>query len=488
MTGTESNNMSKSLKINVILNIIKTLCQVIFPIITIPYISRTLGTENYGKVNYSASIISYFSLFATFGINNYAMREGPRIRDNKKKFLHFSNQLFAITITTSLASITILFIIIKVFRFDKDCQTLLLIQGTAIIFTALGTDWINTIFEDYTYIALRYICIQIISLMLLVLLVKTNKDFLIYVIILTLASSGANLLNIIYIRKYIYLKPRFTSETIRHFRSMLILVGYSFTLTIYVNSDITLLGILKGDIDVGIYSIATKIYLVIKQVLNAGIIVTVPRIASLLGKKNRNAYEALLHSVIDFLTVIIFPAMIGVFMLSKNIVILVSGKEYLNAYLPLKILSISLCFAVLGCFLSNCILLPNKKDKEMLAATLSGCIINLILNFIVIPLFSYVGTATTTLLAEIVVFFICFLKSRYIVIVRINLKNLISVIMGCCFIIATCVFAQIYVTGLVLNTIISIGISGLGYGLILIIFRNSVIMDFIKKFQKISNR
>ncbi|WP_455058328.1 oligosaccharide flippase family protein, partial [Jutongia sp.] len=71
---------NRSLKLNTILNIVKQLCSVLFPLITIPYVTRILQATNYGKVNFSSSIISYFVLFAAFGINNYAIREGGQIR------------------------------------------------------------------------------------------------------------------------------------------------------------------------------------------------------------------------------------------------------------------------------------------------------------------------------------------------------------------------------------------------------------------------
>ena len=77
---------TKSLKINTILNVIKQLCSVLFPLITIPYITRTLQATNYGKVSFVSSIISYFTLLAAFGISNYSIREGGQIRDNKVKF------------------------------------------------------------------------------------------------------------------------------------------------------------------------------------------------------------------------------------------------------------------------------------------------------------------------------------------------------------------------------------------------------------------
>ena len=79
----------KSIKVNAILNIIKQMCQVVFPLITIPYVTRVLQTENYGKYNYGNSIVTYFWLLAELGVATYAVREGARIREEKKAFQEY---------------------------------------------------------------------------------------------------------------------------------------------------------------------------------------------------------------------------------------------------------------------------------------------------------------------------------------------------------------------------------------------------------------
>ena len=76
----------KSMKENAILNALRTLAGIVFPLITYPYISRVLGADNLGKINFANSIVSYFSLLAALGISSYAIREGGAIRDDKNKF------------------------------------------------------------------------------------------------------------------------------------------------------------------------------------------------------------------------------------------------------------------------------------------------------------------------------------------------------------------------------------------------------------------
>ena len=64
----------KSMKENAILNALRTLAGIVFPLITYPYISRVLGADNLGKINFANSIVSYFSLLAALGISTLTVK------------------------------------------------------------------------------------------------------------------------------------------------------------------------------------------------------------------------------------------------------------------------------------------------------------------------------------------------------------------------------------------------------------------------------
>ena len=60
-----------SIKFNFIMNLILTVSNFLFPLITFPYVSRVLLPEGTGKVAFAVSVITYFSMLATFGVNSY---------------------------------------------------------------------------------------------------------------------------------------------------------------------------------------------------------------------------------------------------------------------------------------------------------------------------------------------------------------------------------------------------------------------------------
>ena len=72
------------IRINAMLNSIRSIMSIIFPLITYPYVTRVLQAENLGKVNFASSTLSYFSLIAVLGLTSYAAREGAGLRNNKE--------------------------------------------------------------------------------------------------------------------------------------------------------------------------------------------------------------------------------------------------------------------------------------------------------------------------------------------------------------------------------------------------------------------
>ena len=97
-------SQTKSLKVNSVINIIKTVLSIIFPLITFPYASRVLGVNGIGRVDYANSISNYFVLFAELGITTYAVREGAKIRENKEQLNQLCSEIVIInSISTAVA-------------------------------------------------------------------------------------------------------------------------------------------------------------------------------------------------------------------------------------------------------------------------------------------------------------------------------------------------------------------------------------------------
>lgn len=473
--------MKKSLKLNAVLNIIKQLCAVVFPLITIPYVSRVLKADSYGKVSFGNSIVSYFALLAALGINDYAVREGAKIREDKEKIKKFVNEIFSINVMSTISSYVLLFVLLLYSKKLYDYRTLIVIQSASILLTTIGMDWINSIYEDYLYITVRYIIFQIISLICLFIFVREPNDYVKYAVVTVLASTGGNLLNIFYIRKYVTVRFTIEFNFKRHIKPIIYLFFNAVAVTIYVNSDMTILGILKAEKEVGIYGLSTKIYTVVKQILNAIVVVTLPRLSLYLGQNNLKAYGDLVEKIFNSLMSILLPTVIGLLVLSKQAIFIVGGVEYIEGYHSLQILCIALIFAVLSGFFCCCILLPYGQEKICLIASTAGAITNVLLNLYFIKKWSYNGAAVTTMLSEGIVVLIYWLSCRKYIKFRYEKKVMGYVALGCISIVIICYVIKKIVTNIIWQIILCIVGGVIAYLGVQICGRNPVVMQLYNK-------
>lgn len=425
----ESNR--RSLKVNMVLNAVKGLMSVLFPLITFPYVSRVLGVENIGKYNFSMSINNYMMLIAGLGISAYGIREGARFREQKDRFPQFASELFSINVLSTLAAYAVLALLLLCVPKFQEYRDLLLIFSLQIAFTTLGTEWIYSVFEDYLYITIRSIAFQLLSLVLLFLFVRDRQDVAAYAAITVISSVGASLINHLKVKKYCRVCLTRHISWRQHLKPILMLFAMSITTTIYINSDTTILGFLCGDYEVGIYAVSTKVYFVVRSLLSSVLVVSIPRLSAILGKGDQQAFADTASDIYRTLITVLLPAMIGMIALRREIVLLISDSSYLAAVTPLTILSVALIFCLGAWFWGQCILVPCQKEGILFRATVTSALLNMVLNFLLIPVWQESAAALTTAISEGVVFVWCAWEGKHIVKLRGIPETAAKTALGC---------------------------------------------------------
>lgn len=483
---------NKSLGINAFLNGLRSVLNLLFPLITFPYISRVLSVQGIGIYNFSNTYINYFILIAGLGIATYAVREGAKYRNQKKKIEKFASQVFSINIFATIIAYLLLFLSLVIFKNLNNYVTCILIFSLQILFTTLGTEWIYTIYEDYAYITIRSIAFKILSIILLFILVREPSDYLWYATITVLAAVGSNILNFVHAKSFINIRLTLNTNWRYHLKPILVIFASAVAVTIYVSSDTTILGILKNDYAVGIYSTSVKIYQIAQSLLSAILTVTIPRLAMLWGQKRRSEYNDVLTRVINTLGILVLPASVGLIMLSREVVLIIAGHKFLSSVNSLRIITWAIIFSIFAWIFSDCVLIPAKRESKVLRNTLITAAINVILNFILIPSMSYDGTSLSTVIAEFSVMIMngysCRDIIKPIIFKKETLKNLFESIIGCVGIVIVCLLCQWGWHSMIWTTIFSIVLSVPMYGAILVLLGNDIATSMLKNVLSIVKR
>ena len=103
-----------------------------------------------------------------------------------------------------------------------------------------------------------------------------------------------------------------------------------------------------------------------------------------------------------------FQILTGLCILSDNVIEIIAGADFLPATMSLRLLCIALGVSLFGCLFASGVLLPHRMEKCFLKATLISAVVNLVLNFILIPDYHQNAAAFTTVVAEVIVMMICY--------------------------------------------------------------------------------
>lgn len=465
---------------NTIFNMIKSVAAILFPMISFPYASRVLLAENLGKVNFGNSVVSYFNLIAGLGIATYAIRECSKVKEDKEKLENTASQLYTINVYTTAFVYVCLLITLLVARPLEKYRTLIVLQSLTIGLTTIGADWINNVMEDFKFITIRTVAFQILSVLLLLLLVKSPKDYLLYAGITVISNGGANIVNAFYRNKYCKLHLVKQIDWKKHFPPILLLFSMLVAQTIYVNSDITILGLMKGDFEVGLYSVSVKVYNIVQTLVNSVTYAVLPQLSYWYARKNYEKINPLLKYGLNFTIALGLPCVVGMFAIAPELIVLVAGKEYIGATVSLRILAIALGASFIAGFLGNMIMIPSGRDKLCMISSCISAVVNLVLNILFIPKWGLNAAAATTAFSQILGFFIKLPFVEKEVLIG-DKKNLLQgPVIGSALIFVITYFMRMLIANMMVRAVVIVGISVVVYGITLVVLKNDLMLSVLE--------
>ena len=405
-------NKEKSLKKNFCMNAILTMSQFIFPLITFPYVSRILLAEGTGKVSFATSIISYFAMFAQLGIPTYGIRACAQVRNDKKKLSKTAQEIFIINIIMSILAYIVFFIALCNVPRLKDEKTLLIIVSATIFFNAIGLEWLYKALEQYTYITIRSVIFKFIALIAMFLLIHQQSDYIIYGAISIFASSASNIFNFFNVHKYISLRPVGEYNFKQHLKAVSVFFALSCAATIYVNLDTVMLGFMKTNVDVGYYNAAVKIKTILVSIVTSLGTVLLPRASYYVEHGLKEDFYRITKKAINFVFLVATPLMLYFMFFAKEGIFFLSGNTYGGAIVPMQIIMPTLFFIGLTNIMGMQILVPLGKENIVLYSEIVGAVVDLAINYILIPKYASAGAAIGTLVAEIAVWIVQYIYLR----------------------------------------------------------------------------
>lgn len=383
----------------------KAILTIINPLIgffTFPYISRVLGVANLGLVDFVDNTINYFLLFAMLGISNIGVRSIAAVNGSRDKLnTTFSNLLGVNLFFTILLLIVYILSISIVTRFNQYSE--LFYIGTAkILFSTLLIEWFFTGIENFKYITIRTLLIKIIYVGSVFLLIKEPSDYLLY-FVLTVSVIVVNaIVNIFYSSNFVSVKFK-ELFNFKYLKENVEIGIYTIMTSMYLTFNVMYLGLMTNNTQVGYYTSAYRLYTLVLGVFSAFSSVMLPRMSNLLANGNNSEFNKYLIKSFEFVALFSVPLAICSSILAPELIYMLCGEGYEGAILPMKIIMPALILVGIAQVLVIQVLLPMKKDKVLLVASIVGAVISVVVNILLVSKQGSLGSAIVMLSAEFVV-------------------------------------------------------------------------------------
>ena len=478
--------MAQSVKVNYILNLINTGTQMLFPLITFPYVCRVIEADGIGQINFFQSIISYISLFTCLGIPMYAIREIARDRSDVVQMNRTAMEILLLHSMLTLVGYAIVAILCLTVPQIQVNIPLFLILSLTIFFTAIGCEWFYQGIEDFKYITIRGLIIKTVSVVLLFIFVKSKTDLLYYGCYTVFGVLGGNIFNFFRLRKYIHRENIIFSElhVKRHVKPVLKVFSFSVVTSIYLQLNTVLLGFLKNALAVGYFAAATKVMQMLLTMSACLGSVMMPRASHLIAENKEDEFNRLIQKSYDFTLAIALPMAIGLIFCAPSLITALCGVKFEHSILPSQIIAPIILMVAISNVFGIQVLFPKGKINIVTLCCGIGAVADLILNLCLIPFFSYIGTSIAYLGAEVATTVsMYFIGRKYIPIIYFK-KSHLTYALGC-IVMALALYGISLLQLPTLTTLLLQGCCGvLAYFIILCICKDEILVQILSKIKR----
>lgn len=478
--------MAQSVKVNYILNLINTGTQMLFPLITFPYVCRVIEADGIGQINFFQSIISYISLFTCLGIPMYAIREIARDRSDVVQMNRTAMEILLLHSMLTLLGYAIVAILCLTVPQIQVNIPLFLILSLTIFFTAIGCEWFYRGIEDFKYITIRGFIIKTVSVVLLFIFVKSKTDLLYYGCYTVFGVLGGNIFNFFRLRKYIHRENIIFSELHikRHVKPVLKVFSFFVVNSIYLQLNTVLLGFLKNALAVGYFAAATKVMQMLLMMSSCLGSVMMPRASHLIAENKEDEFNRLIQKSYDFTLAIALPMTIGLIFCAPSLITALCGVKFEHSILPSQIIAPIILMVAISNVFGIQVLFPKGKINIVTLCCGIGAVADLILNLCLIPFFSYIGTSIAYLGAEVATTVsMYFIGRKYIPIIYFK-KSHFTYALGC----IVMAFALYGLSLLQLPTLTILLLQGccgvLAYFIILCICKDEMLVQILSRIKR----
>lgn len=382
----------------------------ILPLISFPYLTRVLGPENYGLIAFALALVGYFQLLTDYGFNLSATRDISIYRNNNKEISKIFSSVTATKFLLMLISFIIMILIVFSFDIFRKDWLLYFFTFGIVIGNFLFPTYLFQGMQKMRYISILNMITTVIFTVSIFIFIRNTTDY-IYVPLINSISSiiiGVMALKIAF--KYFDLKftiPSFKDIKFQMKSGWHVFIS-SVATSMYTISNTFILGLFVTNEIVGYYAVAEKIIRAALGLLGPISQSIYPYVNSIADKSKTEALD-FIRKITPLIIIATFVLSLMIFLFADFLVNIFAGKNYNEAILLVRIMSfLPLIVALNNIFGTQTMLTFNYK-KAFSQIILICSVLNIILAFILVPLYKDVGSSIAFVFTEILITILMFI-------------------------------------------------------------------------------
>lgn len=385
---------------------------VLLPFVTLPYILRIIGTENYGAYSYIYAIAQYVIMFSTYGFNFSATKQISQSRTDSKAV---SNIFSSVIAGKSLIAtvITVLLFLFNRWIFKDQIGTLMFVFSLGMVLGDIFTPvWLFQGLERMKYMTIVNASSKILFTILIFVFIHETNDYYLLILLNSCGYLLSGILSIMLVYKQFNIRLHRVKwvDVKQQLKEGKEVFGSTFGMNLYRNANVIILKQFVSDEVVGIYSAAEKVVKGFQSIISPAAQALFPHLS--LRFKNKSLHEnvALLKKIALPFSVVVTIITAFVYIFAPQITDILCGEGYTDSIPLVRIMTLVILFGEINYLVGIVGLINMNGQRYFFRSVMIVGVFSVLFMLSLLPLYGVKIAAWAMSLAEILLFLLCILS------------------------------------------------------------------------------
>jgi len=377
----------------------------VFPFITVPIVSRIIGPDKFGVLSFASSFVTYFTILINFGFDLSATRAIAANRNNVEERNKIFNQVVLAKVLLFIVSIVLFSIALFTVPQLKDEKEVAVFSFLLCLSWVITPNWLYQGMQELSRVAMFNLVTKVIFTVIILLVVKEKSDYIWQPLAISIAQIIVGIYSFTYaIRRYnITLRKTQLLPVLQLLWKEKVIFFSMVVINLYTTTNVVLLGFLQSEEQVGFYSAGYRLIVIIQSLISIPLSQAMfPFIGSAFAQSRDRGLDVV-RQMLPVVTVLTFGAAFILWLFGPLVIMVLYGHKFEPSIMVFRILA----FVPVVISWSNIFgiqtMINLKMDKVFFRITAIGALSSIVLNFLFVTRFGFVGTAMSWVLTEILI-------------------------------------------------------------------------------------